>query len=320
MAYTYEQFESEAGKAGLLDRFDQQDLIIARSDPAYGMSMLRLMQQSNGAKTAEQRLLADEAATRLRQDYSGYISGGRLPNYADEVVQQSQNRFAEDTAYRRALAQAGGYGDTAADPTLKDLYSQRYALEGQRAATDVLAAASARTGGRPSSYALTLAQQTGNDYKGQSQEAMYALQKDAYQKSMSTYVDQEAYPESGDSEDNSNGSVGSDGTTVEDDLGTKMSLLDAYKIYNEKKDYKILEPYLDPRTLVNVVGWEQTIGKGLDVYRTVEPYISQWSKMGDTGRKMILGAIDSAISGKGVKLTDTELAALYAMMREKGWL
>jgi len=296
MAYTYEQFESEAGKAGLLDRFDQQDLIIARSDPAYGMSMLRLMQQSNGAKTAEQRLLADEAATRLRQDYSGYISGGRLPDYADEVVQQSQNRFAEDTAYRRALAQAGGYGETMADPSLTELYGQRYDLEGSRAATNALATASARTGGRPSSYALTLAEQTGNDYKGQLQDTVYEIQKDAYQQALKA---QEKEQES-ENDDN--------------------SLSHAEWLYEQTGDPTVMKPYLPYEQYVLLPGVAVETDRAKELKNDLIRFIAQWKGEGSSDEivsRTTIGMIN-AVTGRWDNITEGEMAYLYRFLLEGG--
>lgn len=297
MAYTYEQFESEAGKAGLLDRFDQQDLIIARSDPAYGMSMLRLMQQSNGAKTAEQRLLADEAATRLRQDYSGYISGGRLPDYADEVVQQSQNRFAEDSAYRRALAQAGGYGDTKADPALTELYGQRYDLEGSRAATNALATASARTGGRPSSYALTLAEQTGNDYKGQMQDTVYEMQKDAYQQALKAQA-------------------GSDTGGTDD--GRKH----AEWLYDQTQDPTVLKGHLPYEEYVLLPGVVEETDRVKDLASYLSGYIAIWKGAGysdDNIGRISLSQID-AIAGSWGDVTEGEMAYLYRFLVKGGFV
>ena len=132
MAYTYEQFESEARKAGALDKFDKQDLTIAQTNPEYGISMLQLMKNRNGAKTSEQRILADEAVRQLRQNYSGYVSGGRLPEYADEVIQQTDNYYAGQSAYRRQLAEAGGYGSHAYDKKLGDIYAHQNDLERER--------------------------------------------------------------------------------------------------------------------------------------------------------------------------------------------
>ena len=184
MAYTYEQFESAARKAGMLDKFEKQDLVIAQSNPEYGISMLQLMKNRNGATTSEQKILADEAARQLRQTYGGYVSGGRLPEYADEVIQQTDNYYAGQSAYRRQLAEAEGYGSHAYDEKLGDIYSRQNDLERERARADALATASARTGGVPSSYALMLAQQAGNESDAQLDAAILGLRQNAYQEAL----------------------------------------------------------------------------------------------------------------------------------------
>lgn len=298
MAYTYEQFESEASKAGLLDKFDPQDLTIARSDPAYGMSMLQLMRQGSQAKTPEQRILADEAAARLRQDYGGYISGGRLPEYADEVVQQSQNRFAEDTAYRRALAQAGGYGDTEADAALTELYGRRSALEGQRAATNALATASARTGGRPSSYALTLAEQTGNDYKGQLQDTVYEMQKDAYQQALSAQA---------------TGSGGSSG---------KSDREYAQWLAEKTQDYTVMKDYLPYEKYVMLPGIAVETDRTKEVVSDLERFIPMWKGQGYTDywvNRIVLSHINIYTERWG-DATEGEMAYLYKFLVEGGFV
>lgn len=181
MAYTYEQFESAASKAGLLNKFSRQDLTVAQSNPEYGISMLQLMKNRSGAKTSEQKVLADEAVRQLRNTYSGYTSGGRLPEYTDEVVQQVDNYYAGQNAYRRALAEAEGYGSTPYDKTLGNIYARQTAIDRERARADALATASASTGGRPSSYALTVAQQAGNDADAQLDKSLLGLRQNAYQ-------------------------------------------------------------------------------------------------------------------------------------------
>ena len=186
MAYTYEQFESAASKAGLLNKFSRQDLTIAQSNPEYGISMLQLMKNRSGAKTSEQKVLADEAVRQLRNTYSGYTSGGRLPEYTDEVVQQVDNYYAGQNAYRRALAEAEGYGSTPYDKTLGNIYARQTAIDRERARADALATASASTGGRPSSYALTVAQQAGNDADAQLDKSLLGLRQNAYQQALST--------------------------------------------------------------------------------------------------------------------------------------
>jgi len=192
MAYTYEQFESAASKAGLLGKFDRQDLVLAQQNPEYGISMLQLMKNRTETKTLEQRLLADEAVRQLRQTYGGYSSGGRLPEYADEVVQQADNYYAGQNAYRRALAEAEGYGSTAYDKKVGDIYARQSAFERQRAQADALATASAGTGGAPSSYAIRAAQDAAGEQDAQLDETILDLRRNAYQQALSAVSEKQS--------------------------------------------------------------------------------------------------------------------------------
>ena len=184
MAYTYEQFQTAASEAGLLDKFDKQDLVVAQSNPEYGISMLQLMKNRSSAKTTEQQALADAAVRQLRSTYSGYSSGGRLPEYADEVIQQTENYYAGQNAYRKALAEAEGYANQKYNETVGDIYERQNPLERERARADALAIASARTGGRPSSAAIAAAQQTAGEYDAQLDETILGLRKNAYQQAL----------------------------------------------------------------------------------------------------------------------------------------
>ena len=75
MAYTYENFVSNANAAGLMNQFSEQDLQIAQRNPEFGLSLLGLLKDNSNAKTAEQRLLATEAANQLRKNYGVYNTG-----------------------------------------------------------------------------------------------------------------------------------------------------------------------------------------------------------------------------------------------------
>ena len=53
MGYTYDDFVTAANKAGVMNRFSDNDLSTAKKNPEYGMSMVGLMQQIRCAKTTE---------------------------------------------------------------------------------------------------------------------------------------------------------------------------------------------------------------------------------------------------------------------------
>lgn len=312
MAYSYEQFESAASKAGLLDKFDQQDLIIARANPDYGISMLKLMQDSSSAKTAEQRVLADEAARQLRQTYGSYVSGGRLPEYADEVIQQTDNQYAQNSAYRKALAQAGGYEDHEIDGTIADIYSSQYAQEGSRAAADALARASAATGGRPSSYAMALARQTENDYREQLQEALYGLRENAYQQALAAAQSPEKSALQEKAETVAAGAGNYFGKLAEK-LNENLGPL-AFGVSNvvgsavDKATQLFSQPKPDETERV------KEIIDDLDVY--IPQWKAQWDDEGVAN--VLMSHINARIERQG-GFTDEEMAAILAYLKKKGY-
>ena len=70
----YAQFEKEAKSAGLYDSFSQEDLDLARKDPAAGMKILGYKQDYNNATTDEARTLANAGAESVRRG-AGYLGG-----------------------------------------------------------------------------------------------------------------------------------------------------------------------------------------------------------------------------------------------------
>ena len=76
--------------------------------------------------------------------------------------------------------------DPVSDPAWGS-YQQIYRREGDRAARNALARASVATGGVPSSYAVSAAQQAQNYYNGQMADMLPTLQQNAYQKYLDDY-------------------------------------------------------------------------------------------------------------------------------------
>ena len=196
MAYTYDDFVKAANQAGVMDRFSQSDLTTAQKNPEYGLSMVGLMQDISKATTAEQRLLANEAANQMRKNYGVYGTGkvGDAYSYAssygstiDDLMGQIKDYgsfdYANQDAYQQLL-------DSVANPTpfsydySKDpsysAYKKAYLREGDRASANALAQASAASGGRTSSYAMTAANQAGNYYAGQLGDMIPTLEQNAY--------------------------------------------------------------------------------------------------------------------------------------------
>lgn len=180
MGYSYNDFVTKAKDTGMLEKFSQEDLSIAQHSPEYGMSMLGLMQEEQSAKTAEGRLLAQEAAKTLRSNYSikgqtaakqAEIAGvGSFSYDREDDIQNLQDKIAnqQDFSY-----------DAEQDPVYKAL-RQTAIRDSKRAMEDTLARASVGTGGVPSSYAVAAAQQAADNYMGQLGDAVPTL----YQKAL----------------------------------------------------------------------------------------------------------------------------------------
>lgn len=196
MKYTYDDFLNAATKAGVKDRFSQKDLEVAQRNPEYGLSMVGLMQDISGATTAEQRLIATEAANQMRKNYGVYGVGDPQTgsSYAasygttiDDLMEQINGygsfQYSGQDNYQKVLdglvnQQPFSY-DPETDPSWS-AYKKAYMREGDRASANALAQASAASGGRASSYALTAAQQAGNYYAGQLADVLPSLEQQAY--------------------------------------------------------------------------------------------------------------------------------------------
>lgn len=179
MAYTYENFTTAAQNAGLLGGFSEDDLAIAKTNPEYGLSMLKLRQDAAGATTTEQKLLAQEAENQLRKSFGSFGS-----------QTQGSFQYGNENEYQKLLKEATNYEPFSYDPASDDSYGayrKAYLREAERARQDTIAKASAASGGVPSSYAVTAANQAGNYYTGQLNDKLPALEQNAYQRYLSDY-------------------------------------------------------------------------------------------------------------------------------------
>lgn len=195
MGYTYDDFVSAATGAGMLEKFDKMDLETAKKNPEFGLSLLSLKKDAAAATTDEQRLLATEAANQLRKSYGSYTIGengaseyagsfgqqvtdtmGKLQNYGDYS-------YGQEDAYQKLLEAVANPKEFSYDPETDPVYSaykKAFLREGERATAQALAQASAATGGRPSSYAVTAATQAGNNYAGKLADIIPSLFQGAY--------------------------------------------------------------------------------------------------------------------------------------------
>lgn len=195
MAYTYDDFVKAAEGSNMMDKFSQQDLVTAQKNPEFGLSMLSLQKDISGATTEEQRLLATEAANQLRKTYGSYALddkgnvsfagsyGGKVNDTLSKVENYGPFSYSKDDAYQKlldAVANPESFSyDPDTDPRMS-AYKKTYLREGQRATQNTLAQASAGTGGVPSSFAVTAAQQAGNYYAGQLADIIPTLYEDSY--------------------------------------------------------------------------------------------------------------------------------------------
>lgn len=211
MAYTYDDFVKAANQSGLMGQFSQDDLNLAQKYPEFGLSVLSLKKDYNNATTAEQRLLANQAANELRKSYGNYSGGADGGSFR---LESKLNRRADDL-----LGQIGSFGSFSYDeaPTYENAFAQQqkdlldrilnredfswsketdpqwssykksYLREGDRATANALAKASAASGGRPSSYAVNAATQAGDFYATKLNDVIPTLYQQAYERYLDEY-------------------------------------------------------------------------------------------------------------------------------------
>lgn len=211
MAYTYDDFVKAANQSGLMGQFSQDDLNLAQKYPEFGLSVLSLKKDYNNAATAEQRLLANQAANELRKSYGNYSGGADGGSFR---LESKLNRRADDL-----LGQIGSFGSFSYDeaPTYENAFAQQqkdlldrilnredfswsketdpqwssykksYLREGDRATANALAQASTASGGRPSSYAVNAATQAGDYYATKLNDVIPTLYQQAYERYLDEY-------------------------------------------------------------------------------------------------------------------------------------
>lgn len=188
MAYTYDDFVAAANKAGLMNQFSETDLVTAKKNPEYGLSMLSLKQDELNAKTAEQKLLASEAANQLRKSYgTDSALDEQIRNLQSQIGSFGSFQYDNETEYQKALKAVTDPVEFSYDQDNDPQYgAMRQAMlrERDRSVADTLARASAASGGMPSSYAVTAAQQAGDYYTGKLGDAGITLYQNALDKYM----------------------------------------------------------------------------------------------------------------------------------------
>ena len=211
MAYTYDDFVKAANQSGLMGQFSQDDLNLAQKYPEFGLSVLSLKKDYNNATTAEQRLLANQAANELRKSYGNYSGGAdggsfrlesKLNRRSDDLLDQLgsfgsfsygeaptyENTFAQQQKdlLDRILNREDFSWSKETDPQWSN-YKKSYLREGDRATANALAKASAASGGRPSSYAVNAATQAGDYYATKLNDVIPTLYQQAYERYLDEY-------------------------------------------------------------------------------------------------------------------------------------
>lgn len=211
MAYTYDDFVKAANQSGLMGQFSQDDLNLAQKHPEFGLSVLSLKKDYNNATTAEQRLLANQAANELRKSYGNYSGGADGGSFR---LESKLNRRSDDLLDRLGSFGSFSYGEA---PTYENTFAQQqkdlldrilnredfswsketdpqwssykksYLREGDRATANALAQASAASGGRPSSHAVNAATQAGDYYATKLNDVIPTLYQQAYERYLDEY-------------------------------------------------------------------------------------------------------------------------------------
>lgn len=179
--YSYEDFQTEARKAGMLDRFSEADLALARAKPEAGRSLLSYKKDYAQAVSDEARALANAGAERIRANYGGYTAGESGEGYYLNGTREDDyvNQFAaQQQQMGESIAQ--GFDGSKAEALWRD-YERQYQRQGELAYQNSLAEAAANTGGIASTAAVTAAQQAQGVYASQAAAQKAALYQQAYE-------------------------------------------------------------------------------------------------------------------------------------------
>lgn len=212
MPYSYDDFLSAATSSGLLGEFSQADLGTAKKYPEFGLSILSLKRDYHDAATDEQKLLANEAANQLRSSYGNYMGGsdggsyysqGKIPGQIDAILDQINNygsfsfdqeapvydnQYAEQQqALLDAILNREDFSWSKETDPQWSSYKKSYLREGDRATANALAQASAASGGRASTAAITAATQAGDYYATQLNDIIPTLYQQAYDRYLNEY-------------------------------------------------------------------------------------------------------------------------------------
>lgn len=211
-------------------------------------------------------------------DY-GYSGGGSLGYEPFEIGSYESPYSAQIAALMNQLLNRSAFSyDYSTDPIYLQ-YAQSYNTEGERASQDAMAQAAALTGGLPSSYAVTAANQAGNYYANALNDKIPEL----YLQNYNMYLDE----------------LGLD----YNNLNSLMSL-DAAD-YNRWLDNQQLK-YQAYRDAVSDSQWDKQFeyGKTLDSYNISQNELDRETEEEERAREWVLYLLE-----QGINPSDDELAA-----------
>ena len=142
-------------------------------EPTYTETTVRPQEYVDPYQAQRERLLNQSL------NY-GDFSYADAPEYTNQYAQMQQQ-------YLNNLLNREAFSYTPDTDPVYDSYAKAYQREGQRATANTLAQASAATGGRPSSYAVSAATQAGNYYASQLSDKIPELYQQAYQRYLNEY-------------------------------------------------------------------------------------------------------------------------------------
>ncbi len=116
--------------------------------------------------------------------------GDKIQELTEKAEGYGSYQYGNQDAYNKLIDSVANRKEFSYDPSQDasyGAYRKQYLREGDRASANALAQASAASGGRPSSYAVTAANQAGNYYAGQAADKLPELEQNAYQRYLSDF-------------------------------------------------------------------------------------------------------------------------------------
>lgn len=184
MAYknTYEDLMQDIAASG--QQWSEADLRLAAEDPDAGRRIYESKAAYASAQTDAQRQAANASAEAVRQG-KGYRAGSDGMGYEKLTEAPAytayQSRYGEKIdALLEELGSREPFSYSHTDDPAYAAYAEHYRNAGEQAMKDALGRAAAMTGGQPSTYAVSAAQQAQNNYNAALSDVIPQLREAAY--------------------------------------------------------------------------------------------------------------------------------------------